>query len=83
MPHISGFLVFISTLKGFVKLKKIQEKLGSGWVGQAPTWICIFFFFFFVLFLSFYMFPKKMDKGMGGWYLTNPSFSRIFGIFST
>ena len=65
-------------LRGFVKLKKIKkirEKLGSGWVGQVPTRT----FFFHVVFLL-YMFPKikKMDRGVGGCCLANPSFSRIF-----
>ena len=26
---------------------------------------------------------KKMENGAGGWCLTNPSFSRIFGFFLT
>ena len=39
------FLLWRSCLRGFVKLKKIKkirEKLGNGWVGQAPTRIIIF-----------------------------------------
>ena len=41
------------TLRDFVKLKnqKIREKLGSGWVGQAPSRIFIFLFCVFVLFV--------------------------------
>ena len=48
-------------LRGFVKLKKIQ-KLGSGWVGQAPIWIFFFFLeivWFLCCFLLLYMFPHK------------------------
>ena len=58
-------------------------------MGQAPTFFffeMLCFFVSFVLFLSFYMFPKKnkkMDMGVGGCDLANPSFSRIFGMFST
>ena len=75
-------------LRGFGKLKKIQKsekKLGSGWVGQAPTrttWKCC------VLCVVF-MFPnvsknkKKLARGVGGCYLINPSFSRIFLFFLT
>ena len=59
------------TAKGFCQVeqnKKIREKLGSGWVRQAPTQI--FFlggggFVFFVLFLCFQMLKKKKLKG--GW----------------
>ena len=45
-------------LRGFLKLKKIQKfvkKLGSGWVGEAPTRICLFFIklvFFCVVFFE-------------------------------
>ena len=49
--------------------KKIREKLGGGWVSQAPTRICIFFFFLCV---------EKMARGVDEWGLTNPSFSRFF-----
>ena len=46
--------------KGFCQVKKnqkIREKLGSGWVGQAPTriiilfWKCCVFFVFCVVFM--------------------------------
>ena len=55
-------------------------------MGQAPTRIFIFWgnVVVFVLFSCFKMFPKKlkkMDNGVGGWGLTNTSFSRIFGFF--
>ena len=59
-------------------------------MGQAST--LIFFFFNFVFFFCFLCcFPvsnvskkiKKLDKGMGWWILTNPSYSRIFWFFST
>ena len=62
-------------IKGFCQVKtipKIREKLGSGWVGQAPTRIIIFwgkvvFFVFFVLFSFFQMVQKKkMDRGWVG-----------------
>ena len=67
----------------------MREKLGSGWVGQAPTRILIFWgnFVFFRIFCVVFMFQnvskktKKLDNGMGGWCLNNPSFSRIFGFF--
>ena len=35
--------------RGFVKLKKIREKLGSGWVGQARSKCCVFVLFFVVV----------------------------------
>ena len=81
------------TPKGFVKLKKIkksEKKLGSGWVGQAPTRIIILggnFVFFCVFLWCFFllnMFPqkiKKMARGVGWLCLANLSFSRIFGFF--
>ena len=53
--------------KGFCQVKKnqkIREKLGSGWVGQAPT------------FLPKKL--KKLDRRVGGWCLANPSFSLDF-----
>ena len=58
--------------KGFCqieKIKKIREKLGSGWVGQAPTRIIIFFgnVVFFVLFSCFQMFQKKKIGWGGRW----------------
>ena len=56
--------------KGFCQVKKIPKirvKLESGWLGQAPTRIIIFFinFFFFVcvLFSCFQMFQKKFKIG--------------------
>ena len=71
------------------KNQKIREKLGSGWVGQARTRI-IFFFGKFCIFVRFfcllYVFPKKIKNWIGWWVgcgLANPSFSRIFGFFST
>ena len=63
-------------IKGFCqvnKLPKIREKLGSGWVGQAPNrifffvWKCCVFLFFFVLFSCFQLFQKKkLESGVGG-----------------
>ena len=63
-PTYLRFLLLLDyacAIRGFVKLKKIREKLGSGWVGQAPTRISIFLeiLCFFVLFFSLYMFPKN------------------------
>ena len=61
-PTIVNYLI----IKGFCQVKKnqkIREKLGSGWVGQAPTRI-FFFFGNFVLFSYFHVFPKKW---IGGW----------------
>ena len=85
--------VCIAKLRGLVKLKKnqkIREKLGSGWVGQAPTRISSFFgniVFFCVVFLRCTCFPKKygkwIDWWVGGHCLDNSSFSRIFGIYLT
>ena len=79
------------SVRGFVKLKnpKIREKLGSGWVGQAPTRIinflemlCVLCFLFCVhMLLKVSKKKKKLDRGVGGWGLINPSFSRIFGFF--
>ena len=41
---------------------------------------CVFFVFFCVYFVLFSCFQKKkkLDRGVGGWGLANPSFSRIF-----
>ena len=52
-------------LRGFVKLKKFQKsekKLGSRWVGQAPT--RIFFFLKYSVFLCcfFVVHVSKLDK---------------------
>ena len=60
--------------KGFCqvkKIQKIQEKLGSGWVGQAPTRIIICWggIFFLFVFRVVFMFPKnkyQLDRGGGG-----------------
>ena len=51
-------------IKGFCqvkKIKKIREKLGSGWVGQALTRILIFFWKFCV-FCVVFMFPNVEKK---------------------
>ena len=48
------------------KNPKIREKLGSGWVVQAPTRIFILLGKFCV-FCVIFMFPKKMDRGVGRW----------------
>ena len=74
--------------KGFCQVKrnpKIREKLGSGWVGQAPTRICLFFenlVFFCVVFLL-YMFSKKIkNEGVGGQCPTNLSFFGFLDFFN-
>ena len=61
------FMCIYTDTKGFRQVKqnkKIKEKLGSGWVGQALTRIMNFFlkscfFVIFVLFSYFQMFQKK------------------------
>ena len=75
---ILDMLVLIA--KGFCQVKnntKFREKLGSGWVGEAPTRI-IFFFFSEILCVFFCFlccwfcstcFPrkiKKMNRGING-----------------
>ena len=53
------FLASHGVRRGLVELKIIQEiwqKLGSGWVDQAPTWILYVFF----------VHLKKMDRGLEG-----------------
>ena len=51
---------------GFCQVKKnqkIREKLGSGWVGQAPTRISFLeILCLLMLFFSLYMFPKKINN---------------------
>ena len=60
----------VRSLRGFVKLKKIkkiQEKLGSGWIGQAPARI---FFSGNIMFFSFFLvvfFVVHVSKKTGGW----------------
>ena len=62
-------------IRGFVKLKnpKIREKLGSGWVGQAPTHnyfcvkFCVFFVFFVLLFFAVHVSPQKIINWIEGW----------------
>ena len=52
--------------------------------GSSPNSDSFSFFenVFFCFFLLLYMFQKKkLDRGVGGWVLANPSFSRIF-LFS-
>ena len=60
-----GNFMFLCVFCVVYTFPKIREKLGSGWVGQAPTWIffggeIVCFFVFFVLFIRFQMFPKKI-----------------------
>ena len=65
--------MFGLNLRGFVKLqkkKKIREKLGSDWVGQAPTRIfffgggecCVLLCFLFCVVFMFPIFSKKKYK---------------------
>ena len=66
-------MLSLSLLRGFCQVKKIpkiRKKLGSGWVGQAPT--RIFFFFeilcFLCVFYIVFMFSKKnIKKWIGEW----------------
>ena len=80
--------------RGFVKLKKIQKSEKNsevaGWVKPQLKFtffleILRFFVFFVLLFVIVHVSKKneKMDKGVGGWGLDNPSFSRIFRFFLT
>ena len=62
-------------VRGFVKLKKFQKsaKNESGWVGQAPTLIRIFFLkmFFLCVFCVVFMFitvSKKKKKFFSDFY---------------
>ena len=78
----------LNSLRGFVKLKKNpknREILGSGWVGLSSPNSDFFFenCVFFYVFVLFSCFQNKLDSGVGGYGLTNPSFSRIFGFFLT
>ena len=56
-------------------------------MGRAPTWIkfffenCVIFLVFYVVFMFPNVSKKKLDWVVGGWGLTRPSFSRIFGLF--
>ena len=61
---------FTDSYSGFVKLKKnqkIREKLGSGWVGQVPTRILLFFWKFCIFFLCvlFFHVSKCFKKKNG------------------
>ena len=67
--HIIDIQINRKQLRGFIKLKKIKikirEKLGSGWVGQAPTRIIIFggkFCVFCVVFMFPNVSKKKSDR---------------------
>ena len=74
-------------LRGFVKLKKIEKSEKNSEVGGWVKPQLAFYFFWklsvFLCFLCcFYVSKclkkKKLDSGVGGCCLTNPSFSRIF-----
>ena len=74
------------------QVKKIQKTEKNSEVGGWVEPQLVFFFsnfvilcVFFVLFSCLLMFKKKKNW-LGGWMggvLTNPSFSQIFGFFST
>ena len=50
-----------------------------GVIGEGGEMICcVFLCVFFVVQVSG---KKKLDRGVCGWGLANPSFSRIFGFF--
>ena len=76
-----------SAMSGFCQVKKIQKSEKNsevgGWVKPQLGFAFFFENLYFLCFFSscFHVFQKKnkkMDKGMGGCGLTNPSFSRIF-----
>ena len=55
------------------------------WVGGSSPNLDFFFFFgnwvFLVFFVLFsYLLKKKLDRGVGVWYMTNPSFFRILNF---
>ena len=71
------------------KIQKIRENSEvGGWVKSQFGFLiflkfCVFCFFG-VLFLCFQMFQKinrKIDMGLGGWGLSNPSFSDFLDFF--
>ena len=74
-------------IRGFVKLKKIQKSEKNsevgGWVKPQLGFLFFggfFFCVFFVLFSCSKCFKKKMDRGVGGFCLTNPSFWIFFNL---
>ena len=75
-------------MRGFVKLKKIQKSEKNsevgGWVKPQLGILFFLILCFFVLFFVVLHVSKKkkiLGKGVGGYDLANPSFSRIFGLF--
>ena len=62
-------------LEKFQKSEKNSEV--GGWVKPQLGFLFLQYCVFCAAF-SLYMFQKKMDKGVGGFCLDNPSFSRIF-----
>ena len=67
---VAGYI--FNPFRGFIKLKKIREKLGSGWVGQAPAQIffggggdlVVFFGFFCCTYFQKQF--KNLDRGWVG-----------------
>ena len=76
-------------IRGFVKLKKFQKSEKNSEVGGwVKPQLGSPFFWGMLCFLCRFYFPKcfkkkKLGRGVGGWCLINPSFSRIFGFFLT
>ena len=84
--------LLLDQCKGFCQVKKKSKnpRKTRKWVGgSSPNSDCDFFLncVLFRVFCIVLMFPnvsqknEKLDNGLGGWALTNPSFSRIFEFF--
>ena len=80
-------------VRGFVKLKKKFRKSEKnsefgGWVKPQIGFfwgemLCFCIFCVVFIFLNVSKKNEKMDRVVGGCRLTDPSFSRIFGLFLT
>ena len=67
-----------------LKAEKNSEE--GGWVKPQLRLLLffgdvVFFVFFFIVLCVVLMLQKKMERGVDGWGLANPSFSRIFLFF--
>ena len=94
MAHIIGQVDFALGVCQVKKIPKIREKLRSGWVGHVPARILFFLggrgnFVVFLCFFGFFFVvhvskknEKKMDRGVCGLGLANPTFTLIFLIFN-
>ena len=78
-------------MRVFVKFKQIQKSEKNtevgGWV-KPQLGILFFWKFcvlcgFFVVVVHVFQKKLKLDRGVRGWGLANPSFSQIFGFFLT